>query len=78
MEEYSADTAISQLKSKLALNALALRDGQWKTVAASKLVPGDVITVKSGDIVPADIKLFEGDYLTVDQSALTGRIPDSR
>lgn len=72
VEEYSADTAISQLKSKLALNALALRDGQWKTVAASKLVPGDVITVKFGDIVPADIKLFEGDYLTIDQSALTG------
>lgn len=72
VEEYSADNAIAQLKSKLALNAMVLRDGQWKIVAASKLVPGDVISVKFGDIIPADIKLFDGDYLSVDQSALTG------
>ena len=44
----------------------------WREVPAKELVPGDVVRVRLGDIIPADIKLFEGDYLLVDESALTG------
>ena len=48
------------------------RDGKWITPAARELVPGDVIRVRMGDIVPADARLLEGDPVEVDQSALTG------
>ena len=71
-EEYKADNAIALLRKKLALIALVLRDGSWTRLPASELVPGDIAQVKLGDIVPADLKLFEGDYLELDQSALTG------
>ncbi len=71
-EEFKANTAISALKKQLALTANVLRDGTWRNIAASKLVPGDVILVHLGNIVPADVKLMEGNYLSVDQSALTG------
>ncbi|MEJ2276278.1 MAG: plasma-membrane proton-efflux P-type ATPase [Candidatus Lokiarchaeota archaeon] len=71
-EEYKADNAVELLKEKLALNAKVLRDGKWIEVLAKDLVPGDIIRVRLGDIIPADIKLFEGDFLTLDQSALTG------
>lgn len=49
-----------------------LRDGKWKEVEAAILVPGDMISIKLGDIVPADARLLEGDPLKIDQSALTG------
>ena len=71
-QEYKADTAIALLKQRLALRARVLRDSQWSEVAAAQLVPGDIVHVRLGDIVPADLKLLEGDYLSVDQSALTG------
>ncbi|MBZ0199909.1 MAG: plasma-membrane proton-efflux P-type ATPase, partial [Ignavibacteriaceae bacterium] len=71
-QEYKADDAISLLKQKLALNAKALRNGKWGEVFARELVPGDVVRVRLGDIIPADIKLFDGDYLSIDESALTG------
>ena len=71
-QEYKANNAIEALKSKLALKARALRDGQWQSIEARCLVPGDVISVKLGNIIPADIKLTSGEYLSVDQSALTG------
>ena len=51
------------------------RDGKWVTPAARELVPGDVIRVRMGDIVPADARLLEGDPVEVDQSALTGESP---
>ncbi|MDD5642316.1 MAG: plasma-membrane proton-efflux P-type ATPase, partial [Syntrophales bacterium] len=59
-------------KEQLALKARVLRDGKWQEIEARDLVPGDVIRVRPGDIIPADIKLVEGEYLSVDQSALTG------
>ena len=68
-QEHKADNAIEMLKKKLALNARVLRDKKWKQVKASELVPGDVIRVRLGDVVPADIKLISGDYLNVDESA---------
>jgi H+-transporting ATPase len=72
LQESRADNAIEMLKRKLALNARVLRDGGWKDLPARELVPGDVVRMRLGDIVPADIKLFGGEYLSVDESALTG------
>ena len=71
-EERQAGNAIDALKAKLAINARALRDGKWVTPASRDLVPGDVIRVRLGDIVPADARLLDGDEIEVDQSALTG------
>ncbi len=72
-QESKALNAIKVLKKKLARKAIVLRDGQWKEIPAKELVPGDVIKVKIGDIIPADIKIVDaGDYALVDQSSLTG------
>jgi H+-transporting ATPase len=71
-QEYQAGNAVEALKKKLALKSHVLRDGRWQEVQAKELVPGDVIRLRLGEIIPADTKLFEGDYLSVDQSALTG------
>ncbi|MGB8539582.1 MAG: plasma-membrane proton-efflux P-type ATPase [Acidobacteriaceae bacterium] len=71
-EEHQAGNAIAALKKKLAINARAKRDGKWTTPKASELVPGDVIRLRLGDIVPADARLLDGDPVEVDQSALTG------
>lgn len=62
-QEHKADNAIDLLKQKMALNARVLRDGQWTQKPARELVPGDVVRVRSGDVVPADLKLLEGEYL---------------
>lgn len=71
-EEHKAGNTIAALKEKLALNALVKRGGDWKNVPAREVVPGDVMRLRLGDIVPADSKLIEGDPVEVDQSALTG------
>lgn len=71
-QEYKADDAINLLKQKLALVARVFRNGKWNELEARELVPGDVVRVRLGDIVPADLKLFKGDYLSIDESALTG------
>jgi H+-transporting ATPase len=71
-EERQAGDAIDALKAKLAINARVRRDGEWTTPAARDLVPGDVIRLRLGDIIPADARLLEGDEIEVDQSALTG------
>ena len=71
-EEHKAANAIAALKAKLAIKARVKRDGKWITPAARELVPGDVIRLRSGDIVPADARLLDGDPVEVDQSALTG------
>jgi H+-transporting ATPase len=71
-EENKADNAVELLKQKLALQARVLRDNKWSDLMASDLVPGDVVRVRLGNIIPADIKLFEGDYLSLDESVLTG------
>ena len=71
-QEFKANSAIEALKSKLALKARVLRDGKWQNIEAKLLVPGDIISVKLGNIIPADVKLISGEYLSVDQSALTG------
>ena len=71
-EEYQAGNAIAALKKHLALQARVKRDSKWATVSARELVPGDIIRLRIGDIVPADAKLLDGDPVQVDQSALTG------
>jgi H+-transporting ATPase len=71
-EEHEAGNAIEALKSKLAIKARVKRDGKWTTPAARELVPGDIIRMRLGDIVPADARLLDGDPVEVDQSALTG------
>ncbi len=71
-QEHKADNAIELLKKRLAPKARVLRDGKWSEIAARDLVPGDVVRVRLGDIVPADVKLMKGDYLLTDESALTG------
>ncbi|HDK16528.1 MAG TPA: metal-transporting ATPase, partial [Nitrospirae bacterium] len=71
-QESKALNALKVLKEKLAKNALVLRDGKFRTIEARELVPGDIIKVKIGDLIPADIKLIKGDYIQADQSALTG------
>ncbi|WP_291859523.1 plasma-membrane proton-efflux P-type ATPase [Marinilabilia sp.] len=71
-EEREAGNAIEALKAKLAVKARVLRDGRWITPASRELVPGDVIRLRLGDIVPADARLLDGNTVEVDQSALTG------
>jgi H+-transporting ATPase len=71
-EEHQAGNEIAALRAKLATKARALRDGKWATPKVSELVPGDVIRLRLGDIVPADARLLAGDPVQVDQSALTG------
>lgn len=71
-EEHSAGKAIDALKAQLALNARVKRDGKWVSLPARELVPGDVIRLRMGDIVPADARVLDGDGIQVDQSALTG------
>lgn len=78
-EEYQAGNTISALEKRLAREARVKRDGGWTTIEARELVPGDLIRVRNGDIVPADARVFQGDPLEVDQSALTGEsLPVSR
>jgi H+-transporting ATPase len=71
-QEHQAANAVEALKRQLALKARAKRDGQWTEIDAVNLVPGDVVRLRLGDIIPADVRLVDGDYLSVDQSALTG------
>jgi H+-transporting ATPase len=71
-EERQAGNAIEALKAKLAINARVTRDDTWISAPARELVPGDVIRLRLGDIVPADARLLDGDEIEVDQSALTG------
>jgi H+-transporting ATPase len=78
-EEHEAGNAIAALKAKLAIKARVKRDGKWVTPEARELVPGDVIRLRLGDIVPADARLLAGDEVSVDQSALTGEsLPTTR
>ncbi|KAL0885149.1 hypothetical protein Bca101_009131 [Brassica carinata] len=72
IEENNAGNAAAALMANLAPKAKVLRDGKWGEQEAAMLVPGDLISIKLGDIVPADSRLLEGDPLKIDQSALTG------
>ena len=71
-QERKAENAIELLKKRLAPNARVLRDGTWQQIPARELVPGDIVHIRLGDIVPADAVLGTGKYLLLDESALTG------
>jgi len=71
-QEFKAANALDALKAQLALRAKVKRDGVWQEVPTQELIPGDVILLRLGDVVPADVKLFDGDYISIDQAALTG------
>ncbi len=78
-EEHKAGNEIAALKAKLAKLTTVKRDGKWINPKVNELVPGDVIRLKLGDIVPADARLLDGDPVSVDQSALTGEsLPATR
>ena len=72
IEEHQAANAVAALKQRLAFSARVRRDGAWGTVAVQELVPGDVVRVRLGDVVPADLRVLDNVTLEVDQSALTG------
>src|SRR5271157_1212416 len=71
VQEERANTALEFLKKKLNVNARVQRDGRWSLVPARELVPGDLVRLRAGDFVPADISIIEGSP-DVDQSSLTG------
>jgi H+-transporting ATPase len=71
VQEQQATRAVKALKQKLRLQARVLRDKVWATINAAELVPGDIIRIRSGDSVPADLKIIDTET-TVDQSAITG------
>jgi H+-transporting ATPase len=71
-QEHRALNALKALKQRLANEVVVLREGAFKTLPSRELVPGDIVRLRIGNVVPADTQLLEGDYLSVDQSALTG------
>ena len=71
-QEHRALNALRALRQRLAAEILVRRDGVFRVIPARELVPGDVVRLRIGNIVPADVQLLEGDYLALDQSALTG------
>jgi H+-transporting ATPase len=66
-----AERALALLKTRLAVNARVRRDGHWSTIPSREVVPGDVVRVRAGDLVPADLDVTSG-HINCDQSALTG------
>jgi magnesium-transporting ATPase (P-type) len=76
MQEHRAAGVVEALRKRLQINARVRRDSNWQVIPARELVPGDIVRVRPGDIIPADVKLLTG-ALTVDQSALTGESKDA-
>jgi len=72
LQEGQAERALDGIRTMLSLSATVRRDGEWTDVDSQELVPGDVVRVRSGDKVPADLRLVEATNLQVDESALTG------
>ena len=78
-EERNAGNAVKALMDSLAPKAKVKRAGQWREIESSYLVPGDMISFKIGDIVPADCRLTEAINISIDQAALTGEsLPQSK
>jgi H+-transporting ATPase len=71
VQENRAQGALALLRQQLTVQTRVLRDGHWQFVPAQNLVPGDIIHLRMGDLVPADVRLAEG-QIQMDQSALTG------
>jgi len=71
-EEHNAGNAIAALKEQLAIEATVLRDGAWKNIPVKELVPGDIVSMKGGDVIGSDMKVLRVKDAKVDQSAITG------
>jgi len=71
-QEHRALNALKDLKQRLIKEVTVRRDGEFKRIPARELVPGDILKLRTGDIVPADVQLLEGDFLLIDQAVLTG------
>ncbi len=71
-QEHRALNALRALKQRMTAEIIVMRDGEFKTIPSRELVPGDLIKLRIGNIVPADVKLIKGDYVLIDQSSLTG------
>ena len=71
-EEYRADYAIEMLKERLGSFARVMRSGTWKKIQAKMLVRGDIVRIRFGDILPADVMVVDCDYLEIDESVITG------
>jgi len=71
LQEGRAQTALALLRSRVAVQVRVRRDGRWQRLLAAELVPGDVVRLRVGDVVPADVRAVDGE-VAVDQSALTG------
>ena len=76
MQEHRAAGVVETLRRRLQVSARVLREASWQVIPARELVPGDIVRVRPGDIIPADVKLLTG-ALSVDQSALTGESQDA-
>ncbi|GFZ87563.1 HAD-IC family P-type ATPase [Nesterenkonia alkaliphila] len=72
LQEGKAERALEGIRDMLSPSASVLREGTWRTIPADNLVPGDVVRLRAGDKVPADLRLAEAHELTVEESALTG------
>ena len=72
VQEGRAESALAGIRNMLSLHARARRDGEWVDIDAETLVPGDVVSIRSGDRVPADMRLLEATNLRIEESALTG------
>jgi H+-transporting ATPase len=75
-QEHRAAGVVETLRRRLRVSARVRRDSSWQVIPARELVPGDIVRVRPGDIIPADVKLLTG-ALKVDQSALTGESKDA-
>ncbi len=71
-QEYKAANVVECLKKRMALRVKVKRDYSWRVVPARELVPGDIVRVRMGDIVPADVRIISDEEVEVDESALTG------
>ena len=71
-EEYRADLSIEALKQRLRSESRVFRSGSWKEISSREIVPGDIIRIRFGDIMPADAKIINCDYLEIDESVITG------
>jgi plasma-membrane proton-efflux P-type ATPase len=76
MQERRAEGVVEALRKRLQVSARVRRDSSWQVIPARELVPGDIIRVRPGDIIPADVKLLTGE-LSIDESALTGESKDA-
>jgi H+-transporting ATPase len=76
MQEHRAAGVVETLRRRLQVSARVRRDSSWQVIPARELVPGDIVRVRPGDIIPADVKLLTG-ALSIDQSALTGESKDA-